>query len=140
MAEGDGRVVSNFIVQALHNRDITVHGSGTQTRSLCYVDDLIDGIIAMMDAVEDFRSPINLGNPIELEVTEIAELIIQLTGSRSRIVHLPLPIDDPRHRKPDISLAQRELAWMPRITLTEGLSRTIEYFDRQLLHGAEAVH
>ena len=115
----DGRVVSNFIVQALKNEDLTVYGSGQQTRSFCYVDDLIEGMVRMMEC-EGFMGPVNLGNP--------AELVIRLTGSRSKIVHLPLPADDPVQRKPVIRLAEERLAWVPSVTLEQGLLQTIEYF------------
>lgn len=129
MSVGDGRVVSNFIVQALTGDDLTIYGDGLQTRSLCYVDDLIDGFIGMMEAEEDFETPINLGNPVELQVRELAQMVIAITGSRSKIVYRPLPVDDPRQRRPDISLAQQELEWQPRVALEEGLRRTVDYFD-----------
>lgn len=123
----DGRVVSNFIVQALKNEDITVYGSGQQTRSFCYVDDLIDGMIKMMEC-EDFTGPVNLGNPVEFTMIELAEKIIQLTGSNSKIVYRPLPGDDPVKRKPVIDLAEKKLGWKPGVTLEQGLIHTIEYF------------
>jgi UDP-glucuronate decarboxylase len=132
MQVDDGRVVSNVIVQALQGRDITVYGSGNQTRSFCYVDDLIDGMISLMNAPDRVQGPINLGNSGEFTILELAELVLQLTGSRSRIVHSALPVDDPRQRKPDISQAADLLSWKPRIGLEEGLTRTIEYFDRFL--------
>lgn len=123
----DGRVVSNFIVQALKNEDLTVYGSGQQTRSFCYVDDLIEGMVRMMEC-EGFMGPVNLGNPSEFTMLELAELVIRLTGSRSKIVHLPLPADDPVQRKPVIRLAEERLAWVPSVTLEQGLLQTIEYF------------
>ncbi len=125
----DGRVISNFIVQALTNKDITVYGDGSQTRSFCYVDDMIEGIIKMMEETpDDITGPINLGNPEEKSILEIAELILKLCKSKSKIVFLPLPKDDPVRRKPDISLAKKVLKWEPKIPLEEGLKRTIEYF------------
>lgn len=128
MHPDDGRVVSNFIVQALGNKDITVYGDGRQTRSFCFVDDLIQGLIALMETDSTVTGPINLGNPGEFTVRELAELVVELTGSRSEIVHRPLPQDDPRQRKPDIDRAKRTLGWQPTIDLREGLVRTIEYF------------
>lgn len=125
----DGRVVSNFIVQALKNEDITVYGDGTQTRSFCYVDDLVDGLVRMMNSREGFTGPVNLGNPGEFTMLELAEKVIRFTGSRSRIVHRPLPQDDPTRRKPVIDLAKRELSWEPKTPLDEGLQKTIQYFD-----------
>lgn len=127
----DGRVVSNFIVQALLNKDLTLYGEGLQTRSFCYVDDLVRGIMAMMKA-EDFSGPVNLGNPEELTVQELAERIISLTGSRSKMVHLPLPKDDPTRRKPDITLAREKLAWEPGMKVNDGLQKTIEEFESRL--------
>lgn len=124
----DGRVVSNFIVQALKDKDITIYGDGMQTRSFCYVDDLIEGMIRMMDSEEGFTGPVNLGNPGEFTMLELAEKIILLTGSRSKIVFRPLPEDDPMQRKPVIDVAKRELGWEPTVTLDEGLRKTIEYF------------
>ena len=126
----DGRVVSSFIVQALLNRDITVFGDGSQTRSFCYVDDLIKGLTRMMDSAQDLTGPVNLGNPTEHTILEIAKMIIELTGSRSQIVHLELPEDDPKQRRPDISAAERLLDWRPAISLAEGLPKTIAYFER----------
>ena len=144
MRADDGRVVSNFIVQALTNQPITVYGSGQQTRSFCYVDDLIEGFIRLWQSPPEFRGPVNLGNPIEFEVRELAELVIELTNSRSKIVHLPAVIDDPKQRRPDISLAKAELDWEPRVGLKDGLNRTIAYFDAQLgkmaVAGEEAEH
>lgn len=131
MAENDGRVVSNFIVQALKNEDITVYGDGSQTRSFCYVSDLVDGIIRMMNC-EDFIGPVNLGNPVETPIIEFAERIVALTGSKSKIVFKPLPQDDPTQRKPDISIAKEKLGWNPSVQLQDGLMKTIEYFDKKL--------
>lgn len=131
MALNDGRVVSNFIVQALKNEDITIYGNGEQTRSFCYVDDLVDGIVRMMNS-NNFTGPVNLGNPDEFTILELARNVIELTGSSSQIRHLPLPQDDPTQRQPDISLARRELNWEPSVNLREGLLTTIEYFDRRL--------
>lgn len=127
MAVNDGRVVSNFIVQALRGEDITVFGDGSQTRSFCYVDDLIDGMIRMMES-DDFTGPVNLGNPVENSILEFARRIVALTGSRSRFVYAPLPADDPKQRQPDISLARHRLGWEPAVSLETGLGRTIEYF------------
>ncbi|MDQ1336676.1 MAG: UDP-glucuronate decarboxylase [Thermodesulfobacteriota bacterium] len=132
MDPNDGRVVSNFIVQALTGEDITVYGDGSQTRSFCYVDDLIEGLIRMMNTPDDFVGPVNLGNPSEFSMLELAEEIIQLTGSRSQIVFKPLPQDDPLQRRPDISLAKKRLEWEPRIKLEEGLEKTIGYFKNIL--------
>ena len=131
----DGRVVSNFIVQALRNEPITLYGEGLQTRSFCYVDDLVDGILALMDSPRDFQGPVNLGNPVEVTVRELAERIIALTGSRSTLVHRPMPVDDPTRRCPDISLARSRLSWEPRIPLDEGLRRTAEWFEQALRSG-----
>jgi UDP-glucuronate decarboxylase len=128
MAKNDGRVVSNFIVQALSGEDITIYGDGTQTRSFCYVDDLIQGIVAMMATEKGFNGPINLGNPDEYQIGELAETIISLCGTTSRVVYKPLPEDDPRQRQPDISLARDKLGWEPRVHLVDGLKATIEYF------------
>jgi UDP-glucuronate decarboxylase len=128
MHPNDGRVVSNFIMQALTGRDITVFGDGQQTRSFCFVDDLIEGIFRMMNHPGGFVGPVNLGNPNEFTILELAERVIRLTGSRSRIVFNPLPADDPTQRRPSIALAQRELGWQPTIELEEGLRRTIAYF------------
>jgi UDP-glucuronate decarboxylase len=132
MQVGDGRVVSNFIVQALRNKPITVFGRGEQTRSFCYVDDLVDGLLAFMDAPAGVRSPMNLGNPEEFTILELAEIVIDLTGSRSRTVFLPLPHDDPTQRCPNIELAKQQLGWQPQVPLREGLARTIAYFERTL--------
>jgi UDP-glucuronate decarboxylase len=128
----DGRVVSSFIVQALLNRDLTVFGEGLQTRSFCYVDDLTSGLIRMMDSPSNVLGPINLGNPQEFTISELANLILQLTGSRSKIVHRPLPEDDPKQRRPDISEAQRLLDWAPTVPLKKGLEATIAYFEALL--------
>jgi UDP-glucuronate decarboxylase len=128
MHPNDGRVVSNFIVQALRGEDITIYGDGTQTRSFQYVDDLIEGMIRMMNTREDFTGPVNLGNPVEFTIRELAEKIIHLTNSRSKIVWMPLPPDDPTQRQPDIRLAKKELDWEPKIPLEQGLKKTIEYF------------
>ena len=124
----DGRVISNFIVQALANEDITVFGDGTQTRSFCYVDDMVEGLIQMMNGPDDFIGPVNLGNPHEFSMLQLAEVITRLTGSRSKIIFKPLPQDDPLQRCPDIDLAREKLDWEPKIDLEEGLRRTIEYF------------
>lgn len=137
MHPNDGRVVSNFILQALQNREITIYGDGSQTRSFCYRDDLIDGMIRMMETADEVTGPVNLGNPGEFTILQLAENVIELTGSKSRIVRLPLPADDPRQRKPDISLARRLLDWEPVTPLREGLTRTIEYFDRLLAEDPE---
>lgn len=129
MRPDDGRVVSNFIVQALRGDPITIYGDGRQTRSFCYVDDLIEGMIRTMDQPSDFGGPINLGNPSEFTMIELAECVLRLTGSRSRIIHHPLPADDPRQRRPDISLAQERLGWQPKVNLEDGLKETIRYFQ-----------
>lgn len=131
MAENDGRVVSNFILQALKNEDITVYGDGSQTRSFCYVDDLVEGMVKMMNS-EDFTGPVNLGNNIETPIVDFAKIIIELTNSNSKIIHLPLPQDDPIQRKPDLTLAKEKLNWQPSTPLKEGLLKTIKYFDRKL--------
>lgn len=129
MAVNDGRVVSNFIVQALKHEDITVYGEGAQSRSFCYVDDMIDGFVRLMEGTADeFTGPVNLGNPGEFTILELARAVIKATGSRSKIVHRPLPQDDPLQRRPDITLARRELGWEPRVPLAEGLAPTIAYF------------
>jgi len=132
MALNDGRVVSNFIIQALKGEDITVYGDGSQTRSFCYVDDMIAGLIEMMESAGSFLGPVNLGNPEEFSILDLAETIIDMTGSQSKIVFKPLPQDDPMQRKPDISLARKTLGWQPQITLDEGLERTIAYFRKVL--------
>ena len=128
MHPADGRVVSNFIIQALDHQPITLYGDGNQTRSFCYVDDLITGLIALMDTPPEVTGPINIGNPVELSVRQLAQTIIELTGSRSRIVEEPLPQDDPKQRRPDISLAKRELRWQLSVPLEDGIRRTIDYF------------
>ena len=132
MHPNDGRVVSNFIIQALRNEDITVYGEGNQTRSFCYVDDLVDGLIRLMGTSDDVTGPVNLGNPNEFTIRQLAESVIGLTGSSSKIVCRPLPEDDPKQRCPDISLAKKLLAWEPRVQLQDGLMKTIEYFDQLL--------
>ena len=132
MHPNDGRVVSNFIVQALLGHDITVYGDGTQTRSFCYVADLIEGLVRLMGTEDAVTGPVNIGNPSEFSILELAETVIEMTGSRSRIVHRPLPENDPRQRRPDISRAQELLAWTPRTPLKEGLIRTIAYFEKLL--------
>lgn len=124
----DGRVVSNFIVQALKGEDITIYGDGSQTRSFCYVDDLIEGMVRMMNSRDGFTGPVNLGNPGEFTMKQLAQMVIELTGSSSKLVYMPLPSDDPMQRKPVIDLAKAELSWQPTIKLEEGLRRTIEYF------------
>jgi UDP-glucuronate decarboxylase len=130
MHPNDGRVVSNFIVQALLGRDITMYGDGKQTRSFCYVDDLVDGLMRLMNSADNVTGPINLGNPHEFTMLELATLVIELTGSKSKIVHKPLPQDDPLQRKPNITQAKTVLDWEPKIQLKEGLAKTIAYFDR----------
>jgi UDP-glucuronate decarboxylase len=132
MHANDGRVVSNFIVQALRNQDITIYGDGSQTRSFCYVDDLVDGLIRLMESGDEVVGPINLGNPKEFTIRSLAEIIIEMTGSASKIVHRPLPADDPRQRQPDISRAKEQLGWQPTLALREGLGKTISYFDHIL--------
>jgi len=129
MNPDDGRVVSNFTMQALRGEDITIYGDGTQTRSFCYVDDLVEGMMRMMNSRDGFTGPVNLGNPGEFTMLELAEKVIELTGSKSKIVHKPLPQDDPTQRKPDISLAKKELDWEPKINLEEGLKKVIPYFE-----------
>ena len=130
MALNDGRVVSNFIVQALKAEDITVYGDGSQTRSFCYVDNMVDGLILMMESPDSFIGPINIGNPDEFTILDLAKTIIRKTGNRSKIVFRPLPQDDPRQRQPDISLAGKMLDWQPKTNLEEGLEKTIEYFRK----------
>ena len=132
MHPNDGRVVSNFIVQALRGQDITLYGDGLQTRAFCYVDDLIDGLVRLMRSPDDVTGPLNIGNPAEMSMRELAELAIELTGSRSKIVHRPLPQDDPRQRRPDISRTNAELGWAPRTPLRQGLAQTIGYFEELL--------
>jgi UDP-glucuronate decarboxylase len=132
MNPDDGRVVSNFIVQALRGDDLTIYGDGSQTRSFCYVDDMIRGLLQMAAAPRNFAGPVNLGNPEEFTIRELADLVLDITGSRSRIVHLPLPMDDPQQRRPDISLARAALGWSPLVKLREGLTRTAAHFERVL--------
>lgn len=132
MHPNDGRVVSNFIVQALKNEPITIYGDGHQTRSFCYVTDLVDGLIRLMETSKDVTGPINLGNPREFTIRELAERIIEITGTSSKLELNPLPIDDPQQRKPDIQLAREKLGWVPRIELKEGLEETVRYFDQLL--------
>jgi UDP-glucuronate decarboxylase len=139
MHPNDGRVVSNFIVQALNNEPITLYGDGSQTRAFCYVDDMIDGFVRMMDAPDDITGPMNLGNPVETSVAELAQIIIELTGSRAKIVYRPLPVDDPIQRCPDISQAKRLLDWQPQTALRPGLERTIAYFDKLLTERGETL-
>ena len=131
MLANDGRVVSNFIVQALSGKDITIYGDGSQTRSFCYVDDLVNGIVAMMNQ-DTFQGPVNLGNSDEFTVKELAELVIKLTKSKSKIIYNPLPQDDPARRKPDLSLAKEKLGYKFTVPLVEGLKRTIKYFQGEL--------
>jgi len=134
MHPNDGRVVSNFIVQALRNEPITLYGDGTQTRSFCYVDDLIEGFVRLMKSDDGFTGPVNLGNPGEFSMIELAEKVKALTSSRSELIHKPLPTDDPKQRQPDIGLAREQLGWEPLVKLEEGLKPTIAYFE-QLLTG-----
>jgi UDP-glucuronate decarboxylase len=128
MHPNDGRVVSNFIVQALRGDDITIYGDGSQSRSFCYVDDLVDGLIRAMNTSDDFTGPVNIGNPREFTILQLAQLVIQMTGSRSELIFKSLPTDDPRQRQPDISLARRVLGWTPTTELEAGLEKTIAYF------------
>ncbi len=133
MEKNDGRVVSNFIVQALKGEDITIYGDGNQTRSFQYVDDLVEGMTRMMGTADEFIGPVNIGNPVEFSMLELAQNVIDLTGSKSKIIHLPLPTDDPMKRKPDITLAKKQLGgWEPKVQLKEGLIKTIEYFEKVL--------
>jgi UDP-glucuronate decarboxylase len=132
MHPNDGRVVSNFIMQALTNQDITVYGNGEQTRSFCYIDDLINGMMKMMSSKKQVTGPINLGNPVEFKIIELAQMIIKLTNSKSKIINKGLPIDDPVRRKPDISKAKKDLGWEPNIDVLDGLKTTIDYFRKQL--------
>jgi UDP-glucuronate decarboxylase len=131
MQAGDGRVVSNFIVQALRGEDLTIYGDGTQTRSFCYVDDLVEGFVRLMNS-DGLTGPVNLGNPQEFTMLELAEQVLAEVGGRSRLVHLPLPADDPRQRRPDITLAKEKLAWQPQVPLQEGLVRTVRHFKHVL--------
>jgi UDP-glucuronate decarboxylase len=132
MHPNDGRVVSNFVVQALRGEDITIYGDGMQTRSFCYVDDLIEGFVRMMASPDEVTGPVNLGNPREFTMLQLARHAIDMTGSKSRIVHRPLPPDDPRQRRPDITKAKKLLEWEPKVPLEEGLKKTIAYFDDYL--------
>ncbi|GBR73442.1 UDP-glucuronic acid decarboxylase 1 [Candidatus Termititenax aidoneus] len=132
MHPNDGRVVSNFIMQALRGEDITIYGDGSQTRSFCYVDDLIDALVSMMQSRAGFTGPVNIGNPEEFTMLELAEQILKLTKSKSKITHQPLPQDDPKQRRPDITLAKKELSWQPKVSLPEGLQETIAYFQTLL--------
>ncbi|MCB2074062.1 MAG: NAD-dependent epimerase/dehydratase family protein, partial [Novosphingobium sp.] len=134
----DGRVVSNFIIQALSGEPITIYGDGQQTRSFCYVDDLVDAFLLLMDTGPDFQGPINLGSPGEFTILELAQEVLDITGSSSTLVNKPLPQDDPRQRQPDISLAREKLGWEPRTQLRDGLARTCEYFEQLLSRGAHA--
>jgi len=138
MHPNDGRVVSNFVVQALKGEDITIYGDGKQTRSFCYVDDMTDAFLRLMDTADDFTGPVNIGNPGEFTMLELAEAVIKLTGSKSKLAFRPLPTDDPRQRRPDISLAKEKLGWAPKVPLEEGLRRTIAYF-RSLLHAPTPI-
>jgi UDP-glucuronate decarboxylase len=132
MHPNDGRVVSNFVVQALRGEDITIYGDGRQTRSFCYVDDLVDGLMRLMDTGDDVTGPINIGNPGEFTMIELAEQVLALTGAKSKLIHKPLPADDPRQRQPDITRARTILDWEPKTSLKAGLQRTIDYFDELL--------
>lgn len=132
MHPNDGRVVSNFVIQALKGEPITIYGDGDQTRSFCYVDDLVKGLILLQDSTDDFTGPVNLGNPLEFTILQLAQKVIQLTESKSKIVHKALPEDDPKQRKPDIALARKELYWNPTIDLEHGLMKTIEYFKKMV--------
>jgi UDP-glucuronate decarboxylase len=129
MHPNDGRVVSNFIVQAFRNKDITIYGDGTQTRSFCYVDDLVEGLIRLMETSDEAVGPVNLGNPEEFTIRQLAEIVVEITGSASKIVHRPLPTDDPKQRQPEISKAQELLGWRPTVPLREGLTKTAAYFE-----------
>ena len=129
MDQNDGRVISNFIIQALKNENISIYGDGSQTRSFCYMDDLLDGMIKFMDSKKELNGLVNMGNPVEFTIKELAELVIKLTGSKSKLIYSPLPEDDPLQRQPDISLARKELNWEPKVPLEEGLVKTIEYFE-----------
>jgi UDP-glucuronate decarboxylase len=136
MHVNDGRVVSNFVVQALQGEPITIYGDGLQTRSFCYVDDLVGGLMLLMDSPSDFTGPVNLGNPNEMTIRELAETVVELCGSKSEIIYRPLPSDDPKQRKPDIGLAKERLKWQPTTGLREGLEKTINYFDGILTRGS----
>ena len=132
MHPNDGRVVSNFIIQALRGEPLTVYGEGQQTRSFCYVDDLIEAFLRLMETPDDFTGPVNTGNPGEFTILELAKMVIDYTNSKSVIEHRPLPKDDPKQRRPDITLAKAKLGWEPKVPLSEGLKKTIAYFDEQL--------
>jgi UDP-glucuronate decarboxylase len=132
MNSNDGRVVSNFIVQALKGEDITIYGDGSHTRSFQYIDDLVDGLIKLMDTPDTFTGPVNIGNPVEITISSLAQMIIKMTGSKSKIIFLPIPQDDPKQRKPDISLAKKELNWSPKVDAETGLAKTVEYFRKTL--------
>lgn len=136
----DGRVVSNFIVQALTGEPITIYGGGSQTRSFCYVDDLIEGFVRLMDSPKDFTGPVNLGNPNEFTIAQLADQVLEMTGSKSEIINKPLPEDDPRQRQPDISLAKKVLGWEPGVQLTEGLGRTIDHFSGLIGVSKQPIH
>jgi UDP-glucuronate decarboxylase len=137
MHPNDGRVVSNFIVQALKGEPLTVYGEGKQTRSFCYVDDLVDGLMCLMNTGDEFTGPVNLGNPVEFTIGELAQKVIDLTGARSRIESRPLPSDDPKQRQPDIALAKAKLGWQPKTALDDGLRRTIDYFAARVAPAAK---
>lgn len=139
MHPNDGRVVSNFIIQALLGKDISIYGDGSQTRSFCYVDDLIEGMIRLMDSSPDFVGPVNIGNPSEFSILELANQILSLTNSKSKLIFHPLPQDDPKQRKPDITLAQKELDWYPKVALKDGLAKTIEYFENLLKENSTKI-
>jgi UDP-glucuronate decarboxylase len=139
MHPGDGRVVSNFIVQALRNEPITIYGEGNQTRSFCHVDDLIEAFILFMESANEVTGPINLGNPNEFTILELAKTVIEMTDSKSELTFLPLPSDDPKQRQPDITLAQNKLGWQPKVALREGLARTIPYFEQMLATGVKVT-
>jgi UDP-glucuronate decarboxylase len=130
MHPNDGRVVSNFIVQALKGKDITIYGDGQQTRSFCYVDDLIDAMVKMMNSEQGFTGPVNIGNPGEFTMLQLAETVLRLSGSKSKIIHQPLPSDDPKQRQPNIELAKAKLGWQPKVNLEDGLKETIAYFRK----------
>jgi len=139
MHVNDGRVVSNFIVQALQDLPITLYGDGSQTRSFCYVDDLAEGLLRLMDSPPEFTGPVNIGNPNEMTIRELAEMVVALCASKSEIVYRPLPSDDPKQRKPDIRLAKKTLHWQPKVSLRDGLQKTIAYFDTILTRCPETV-
>jgi UDP-glucuronate decarboxylase len=128
MHPNDGRVISNFILQALRGEDISIYGDGSQTRSFCFVDDLIEGLVVLMRSPAEFTGPVNLGNPVEFSIRDLAEMIIKMVGSASKLTTRPLPQDDPKQRQPDINLAKKSLGWVPKTNLAEGLDKTIEYF------------